>query len=161
MKCQICGQRDAVTHIKRSVGHQVSEWFVCAQCAYESGLVSSYGTSFHNVFDEVLFSPFFKGPNLVHKNCPTCRTSLEDIIRSGRVGCPECYITFYDSLSPSLRRVHGDLTHVGKTPQRYRPSTESELSALKNELEEALKLQEYERCAALRDRIRELEGGAV
>ena len=50
----------------------------------------------------------------------------------------------------------------GKIPSTAAGSVrlERELEDLRRQLNEAIAAQEYEKCAALRDRIRELEGGA-
>ena len=159
MKCQLCGQREAVTYVKRLVDHHVSEWFVCKECASETGLIPSLGSSFYTVFNDGFTSPFSKEQNNMTDCCPMCSTRLQDILQNGFVGCAGCYAAFYDQLSPSLRRMYGNSSHIGKIPQHRRQSSERKLTTLKQELEKALQLQEYERCAALRDRIRELEGG--
>ncbi|MBP3485574.1 MAG: UvrB/UvrC motif-containing protein, partial [Oscillospiraceae bacterium] len=80
--------------------------------------------------------------------------------KSGKVGCPACYATFYDRLLPMIQRLHGKTRHVGKIPAAGGEELrrEQELEALRKQLAEAVEKQEFETCASLRDRIRELEG---
>ncbi|MGP1311048.1 MAG: UvrB/UvrC motif-containing protein, partial [Phycisphaerales bacterium] len=69
--------------------------------------------------------------------------------------------TFDEQLTPLLARAHeGGAHHTGKTPGRAGLSAglHRELSSLRRELEDAIKAEEYERAASLRDRIRTLHG---
>ena len=83
-------------------------------------------------------------------------------MRSGKIGCADCYETFYDKLLPLLERLHGKTNHVGKIPNSFEEiakeeNTQNETEKLKAELDEAVKAQNYEKAAELRDRIKELE----
>jgi len=95
--------------------------------------------------------------------CEKCGSSFGDIVRSGRIGCADCYETFYDKLLPLLERVHGKTNHVGKIPNSFEEiakeeeSGQTELETLRAELDEAVKAQNYEKAAELRDKIKELE----
>lgn len=46
--------------------------------------------------------------------CEKCGSTFNDIVRSGRMGCGDCYSTFYDKLLPSFERIHGRTHHEGK-----------------------------------------------
>ena len=48
------------------------------------------------------------------ERCPTCGTSFEEVIRTGMMGCADCYDAFYEKLRPSLARIHGKAVHTGK-----------------------------------------------
>jgi protein arginine kinase activator len=94
--------------------------------------------------------------------CSGCGLRLGEIAQTGRVGCPECYRHFAQRLTPYIRRVHGPAAHTGHIPksaggQIYQKRRLSELNAA---LRDAIVLQEFERCAELRDEIAALGGGA-
>ena len=88
-------------------------------------------------------------------------------------GCSNCYAAFGSYLIPLLRRIHGSAIHTGKLPAGKFPSgvvkteplkkvqiktrAKSTLSDLKDELQEAIRLENFEQAAKLRDKIRELE----
>ena len=93
------------------------------------------------------------------KKCPVCGSTYSDIAESGKVGCPACYETFGDELSHLIQSVHGTTTHTGNVPSRHRAKKERDekRKTLRRELDEAIKAEEYERAAKLRDEIRALE----
>jgi protein arginine kinase activator len=86
-------------------------------------------------------------------SCPTCGASYGDYRRTGRISCWDCYHQFADRLEPTLKRIHGNVSHQGKKPLKE----EDELTHLRAELKERIEREEYEQAAVLRDQIRELE----
>ena len=70
-----------------------------------------------------------------------------------------CYETFRESLFPLLRKIHGSTHHVGKFPKEVESDIliERKIRELKHRLTRAIKLEEYEEAAKIRDRIKELE----
>ena len=66
-------------------------------------------------------------------------------------------------LNPLLRKIHGSESHIGKMPAM--PSSKKEavqnktelLDELKAKLARAIKFEEFEQAARLRDQIRALE----
>ena len=105
----------------------------------------------------------------MEKHCPNCGITFSQITKSGRVGCAKCYDVFYDRLIPSIKRIHGNSFHTGKRlrkPQlksgenhtiNAEVSQKSELERLSSELQNAVKNQEFEKAAQLRDKINALK----
>ncbi len=93
------------------------------------------------------------------KRCNFCGASFDEIAKSGKVGCAHCYEEFYDELLPSIRRIHGRTNHTGKLARRAGTEVRvrNEITKCKYELEQAIKTQEFEKAAELRDKIKELE----
>ncbi len=95
--------------------------------------------------------------------CPKCGTSYASFHRSGRLGCPGCYVAFREQLQPMLQQIHGRVQHAGRLPlenaeaQRSR-SRQEELTRL---MQQAVALEDFETAAQLRDQIHALaaEGG--
>ncbi len=103
--------------------------------------------------------------------CSNCRTSLASVITGNPLGCPECYAIFSDVLIAQLlsadgipthlkRSIHAkksQLLHMGKSPDHtpLAPSS-NRLTALNEALNEALKKENYEKAAWLRDQIKAL-----
>ncbi len=157
MKCQACGKHAAVTHVKTITNGELSEYFLCAECARRLG----YG----NLFAELGHSLNLLGfqPE-AEERCPCCGAAWKDIVRAGRVGCPECYRTFYDRLLPAVQRMHGSVRHQGKTPdgslpRAPEPAGKGLLLVKRRQLREAIDAEKFEDAAVLRDEIRALEGG--
>ena len=82
-----------------------------------------------------------------------------DFKKSGRLGCSQCYETFAEGLLPLLRSMHKGEQHVGKCPTRMAGNETllEQLKLLKQDLENAIKAENFETAAKLRDQIRKLE----
>jgi len=80
-------------------------------------------------------------------------------LKSRQLGCSNCYKTYGDRLVPLLRRLHGNIQYNGKFPSRAFGSIKisREIEKLKEQLNIAIKNEEYEKAAILRDQIRNLE----
>jgi len=91
--------------------------------------------------------------------CPVCGCSKERFEETGRFGCPECYKTFGPFLSPILRKLHTGLTHIGKIPRRkISPEIVRErIRFLEEDLKRAIKKEDFENAARLRDQISSLD----
>lgn len=98
--------------------------------------------------------------------CKHCGTSLEQILTGGPVGCTECYHVFEkqilsdliatDCIPPFLQKKK-ELLHVGRVPHEAKaPPIPSKLLALKEALTDALKRENYEQAALIRDQIKTL-----
>jgi protein arginine kinase activator len=88
----------------------------------------------------------------------------EDFKKIGRLGCGECYAIFRANLVPLLKRIHGSTQHVGKYPdpthvkeQKTVTKLREELEVVKTDLLKAIKKDEFEEAATLRDKVKFLE----
>ena len=162
MLCEKCGKNPATTYLKKTVNGKTSEQHLCAACAATQGWGSvwnDFSLDIHNIWGNLFAEPAAR-VRADTLRCACCGRSFGEISQSGKVGCPECYATFYDRLLPMVQRLHGKTRHTGKVPQAGSEEArrERELESLKQQLAEAVERQEFETCATLRDRIRELEG---
>ncbi|MGE9291161.1 MAG: UvrB/UvrC motif-containing protein [Puniceicoccales bacterium] len=97
--------------------------------------------------------------NKITIQCPACGCSKEKFEETGRFGCPECYQAFGPFLKPILRKMHKGLHHAGKIPKR-RLSPEvidQRIRLLTEELDQAVRIENYEDAARLRDEVRSLQ----
>jgi len=94
----------------------------------------------------------------VELKCPRCGFTQADFKKSGRLGCPECYKTFAEGLSGLLKTMHKSTRHVGKAPEALRATRENadRLKTLQIKLARAIKDENYEQAALLRDEIKQL-----
>lgn len=162
MKCQKCGANNANTHVKTIINGEFKEYDLCSDCAKKMG----YTNVFSDMEDE--FSNFlgsFFGNVLPARTqatrCEFCGTTYPEIAKTGHVGCAKCYDVFADELYPSIRRIHGNTTHCGKNSKRaenakaekpVEQTKEDKIKALKAELDKAVKEQNFEHAAELRDK---------
>lgn len=168
MLCQNCSKREATTHIKRIVNGEATESHLCSECAHSLGYDGFFGGFDIGLPD--FFSSFFGDSPFAlssakTERCAKCGSSFDDIVRTGNVGCADCYEKFHDELLASIQRIHGRTGHVGKkpatvdfSPEAPKPKTKDEIIAdKKKELERAVETQNFEQAAILRDEIKALE----
>ncbi len=168
MVCQVCGKKTATTHIKAIVNGKLTQYDLCADCAREKGyggLFPSWHLDFGSLLGGLIGT---ERPSEEVQRCEKCGASFAEIAKTGRLGCAECYRTFRSQLLPVIQRIHGTTRHKGKTPGssalRIADTNNgmvmvegSPLEEKKRQLQEAIKAQEFERAAVLRDEIKELE----
>lgn len=164
MICESCNVSQATMHVTRNINGALSEYHLCPDCAQKlgmDGLFTGFSFGLDNLIGSVMGGHFGEiSGKAPETRCDRCGVSFEDIVRSGRVGCADCYQKFYDKLLPSIQRMHGNTHHIGKIPaqQSAASARQRELDALKQQLSEAIARQEFERAAQLRDQIRQMEG---
>lgn len=103
--------------------------------------------------------------------CATCDTNLEWVKTGNPLGCSDCYPVFSDligsdfisakrvpeRLKKTLQMRRNQPLHVGRAPLKGEGIALSErLSSLNEALNEALKKENYEQAAWLRDQIKAL-----
>lgn len=162
MLCQNCGKNEATTHIKRIVNGESTQAHLCTDCAKSLGYYNDVFSEFDFNFSDMLGSFFNMAPvgaiSSSVLRCEKCGSTFNDIVRSGKIGCADCYSTFYDKLLPSLERIHGRTRHVGKCANHgVEIKKEKEITDLKSQLQQAVEKQDYEKAAQLRDKIKEIE----
>ena len=145
----------SVVSVKTITNGELSEFSLCAECARRLG----YGN---------LFAELGRGLGILELETEAqercrCGATWKEIVRTGRVGCPECYHTFYDRLVPVVQRIHGSVRHRGKVPGGNLPSPAAPaekglLLVKRRQLKEAIDAEKFEDAAVLRDEIRALEG---
>lgn len=157
MLCEKCGKNVATTHIKTSINGVVEAHHLCAQCAKLSSYVQNqFGLEnlLGSFFDDSVKSVAKADKR---KRCEGCGLCFDDIAKTGRVGCDQCYDTFFEQLLPSLQRMHGKAYHAGKRPLAAQPQPvkEDHVEQLKAQLKQAIEDEDFEQAAKLRDMIRE------
>ncbi|MBL7157911.1 MAG: UvrB/UvrC motif-containing protein [Candidatus Omnitrophica bacterium] len=166
MQCDVCKKQDATVHLTEIVDDKVKKLHLCENCAREK----SEEMEAHFGLADLLSGLADLAPTSVKETeetekisvkCPKCGFTFRDFRKIGRLGCPACYDTFKENLSPLLKKIHGSERHVGKIPSKeeVKRDTKTILANLKERLIEAIKLEEFEEAARLRDQIGEVERG--
>lgn len=91
--------------------------------------------------------------------CPTCGFRWADFDRVHRFGCPTCYEAHAPQALATLARIQPGLEHQGRRPLASATDRQAKLTRARDLLKSALKEEDYETAAALRDQIAELEAG--
>ena len=166
MRCQRCGEREAVVHLTQIVENQVTTMHLCEPCAAEKG-IESVGAGVKPLHTEFL-GTLGKGvgaglpgmEDAPHAVCATCGLTMQELRDLGRLGCVDCYKAFEGPLRELLRRLHGSTMHVG---ERYVPPDAAETPAeqqaedLRERLRQAIDDENFELAAELRDLLRTVE----
>lgn len=166
MLCDRCKKNDATVHVVKIVNGVKQELRLCEECARAgngTGLndMSSYGNSFsfQNVFSGLIdyMNQSSQNSRQAEMTCPHCNTTYGEFKKKGLMGCDKCYEYFSSTLTPVIKSVQGSLEHVGKIPVKAGEGITSKrkLIKLKEELQQAILLEEYERAASIRDEIKE------
>jgi protein arginine kinase activator len=163
MKCDICGKKEATIHVTEIVNGEVKELHICDACAQSKGMIKN-NKNFGLADFLAGLTDFGITPKDTQEledfdlRCPRCGLSFEDFKKIGRLGCGECYEAFKNGLAPLLRKIHGSNRHTGALSKE----TENENKVLKTDasndlevkLQTAIKNEEFEEAARLRDLIR-------
>ena len=156
MKCQSCNKRDAIVHLTEIKNGAKQEMHLCEHCAQEKGLPGKGHFTISELLAGITSSAQtakVKKGREVH--CPACGISLSQFQASGRFGCAECYATFRDDILPLVEKIHDHTQHTGKVPRHAtrEVSLQQEIRVQQNELQRAIKREDYEVAARVRDKI--------
>lgn len=158
MLCTNCGKNQATVHITKNVNGMTREYYLCPECAKQMDIQNPFD-SFASLFKSMF--PFAVGEGLRQaKKCPTCGSTLDEITKSGMLGCAGCYDAFEQELKPMIANLHANSTYVpdgeAKQPQPEKKNV-NETDELKNRLRKAVEEEDYELAAKLRDEIKAKE----
>jgi len=167
MLCQQCQQRPATVHLTQVINNEKREIHLCDQCANQQQMMSLISPFSINDFLTAFLGNNFMYPvnqqGTAHIQempaCKQCGMTYEQFAKSGKLGCNNCYTVFGEMLNPVFRKIHGNVSHNGKVPNRAGGEfkVRRELEQLKSSLARAIQSEEYEKAAEIRDRIREIE----
>lgn len=157
--CQICKQREATVHYTRILNQQKVEMYVCEQCAREKNELK---INIPNLISGIMGFDLMGGLHdhpVVMTKCSKCGMTVQELNKTGMLGCTNCYEVFGDSIQAMLKRIHGNVKHHGKVPVKIsgKIKEENNLRLLKEDLQKCISREDYEQAAIIRDKIRELE----
>jgi len=155
MKCNVCQVKDATVHLTQIVGDKMKKVDLCEACSKEKGVGDPTGFSLADMLLGLGASQEMEEAAGAGQVCPSCGYTHAEFKKAGRFGCPDCYTAFADGLEQLLKSMHKGLHHTGKVPTG-RASTrglDKKIAALEKKLQQAVKTENFERAAELRDEI--------
>jgi protein arginine kinase activator len=164
MQCQSCQKNEATIHLTEISDGVRTETHLCEHCAQDEGIAVKSQIPLNELLSSLLAAQpedtdAFGDSD--HKAvCPNCGFTLEQFRKEALLGCPHDYEIFQKSLLPLIARAHdGKTFHCGKVPSKTSFSTKKQIQlvALRQQLETAVKNEDYELAARLRDKINQLE----
>lgn len=168
MLCQACKERAATIHLTEVNNGQRAETHLCQQCAQQQGLSIKSQIPLNELLNTLLSSQAEKtsgeGETALAAGsehaCPVCGMTLQRFAKDPLLGCEHDYTEFQPELMPLIERSqNGKNHHCGKVPSRTskQDRNQIELAKLRRQLEQAIKDEDYEHAAKLRDQIQALE----
>lgn len=154
MKCEHCGKNEVTFVYRSNINGHVEEKHLCGDCAQQLGY--AFAAQSRQMMQDVFGDSFFGGlltpmPNLLGRRGWLLEDPFDD---------------FFADM-PALRAAPAQKTQETEAPKEQpelvEPAEQSRFSrlrqhnALKLELRKAIRQEEYERAAELRDQIRALE----
>jgi len=165
MKCQICQNNDASIKFTHIINGVKSEAYFCQKCAEEKGMDNPF-QAMQPFLEQMMLAMIQEKREkeisravYSQKICTGCGLSFQSFLDSGRLGCPKCYVSFRDELKPLLRRIHGTTRHESARHVKSENARHQIIEKLRKELATAVEEEEFERAAALRDKVRQLMRG--
>ena len=165
MKCMKCGIKEATVHTYVSVDGNMRKTDLCDDCAKQLNINTGFGE--YGLFDKIFGgSPMgllpglfklFDAPTTQALSCPQCKTTGEEFVKTGFVGCPDCYKVFEPLIVQTVKKLQQSDRHVGKVPNGA-VNAEKEEARLKAELQAAIDANDYAKLSELGERLKKLVG---
>ncbi len=164
MFCQACKKNEATIHLTEITDGKRLEMHLCQTCAVEQGIAAKSQMSLNELLSSLLAAAPDDDQVYADLNadtvCPVCGETLSLFRKDALLGCPNDYEVFEKVLAPLIEKAHdGATTHKGKLPSRAPADTlkQTRMLSLKQQLADAVKAEDYETAAKLRDKIAQIE----
>lgn len=189
MMCSNCGKQEANFVYTEIINGVKKEIRLCSDCADKLGFLENMSFNmpsldFSNFFGDFLNEYNTLMPSIFSERekalkCSKCGMDYEEFLRTGKFGCSNCYEVFQERIEPLLKQLHGDTRFLGKKSNNIIKSSKlkdletieneegngkavnNKLDTLKEELKQAVRVENYEKAAEIRDKINEIEGKTV
>ena len=156
--CEECFCRAANIHLMQITGAAQQSVFLCEECARKHGISISFDDSPEERIAVEECAPEKEPDDRV---CSVCGMKFAEYAGKGRLGCPSCYSAFESDVTALQRRFDDADDYRGKRYRQEMPHMErnaqDDLVLLQNELESAVRNEQFERAAFLRDAINHLD----
>jgi len=127
MKCSNCKQNEATVKFLQIINGEKTELFLCENCAEEIGIdnldftlpmdFSSFISEFFDNFEEQeLLSALTESK---HEKCNNCGLSYDEFVKTGKLGCIDCYDVFRDRIDLITKNIQGSSEHKGKRVGKF------------------------------------------
>lgn len=158
-KCDRCDRPATVHEVTVKSGAKI-ERHLCEQCAREEGIVATNFAPINELITKFVMSHGAgikqSGAGSKPKTCEACGTTFAEFKKRGLLGCGACYKAFEEAIGPIVERMQEGATHhVGKVPRRCGTDADRQerISLLRRQLNDAIRAEQYERAALLRDQL--------
>ncbi|NCC68127.1 MAG: hypothetical protein EOM14_08040 [Clostridia bacterium] len=160
MKCEKCGNNEATFHYQSNINGEVTEYHYCTECAEKEGLGNVFSMRPRSMFNSFwgnsfgsLMSGFFDDPFMGFGRSLMAPVMTLPQVRI-MVGDPEQSCGCGENSTECAEKAKDNIPEDAGEEIR----SKRELFALKHQLKAAVRAEEFEKAAELRDKIRSIEG---
>lgn len=160
MLCQKCHKNLATVRYAEVVNGKVTDLHLCAECLAKHQENATAGFELTgSIASRAGGGTRAEKTTRQRRACKSCGTQLVSITDTGRVGCAGCYSMFAEDIEPVIAGIHGNVHHLGKNPTvtDSRANLRATLQTKRALLRAAVRNEQYEDAAALRDSIQSIE----
>jgi protein arginine kinase activator len=160
MQCEICKEKTATVHLTEIVDGQRTESHLCQACAQKEGITVKSQLSLNELLSSLIAAhqqtDGTAASEKLDKVCGQCGMTMEQFRKQALLGCPNDYKVFEDNLRDVIEKTQdGNLQHIGKVPpSALNAQSQTAIDDLKRQLDAAVKAEDYELAAKLRDQIK-------
>ena len=152
MKCDGCGAQNAQIAFHVLFGGKKVIRNYCPRCAQmlRRGDSLSMQIAVVNALPDDLLAGL--------SPCKVCGTTVEDLQKTGRMGCAACYTAFAPVAEEVFKKLGGMKRETSEKvkEESLLTDTQKQIAALRSDLAQAVTAEEYERAAQIRDTINAL-----
>jgi len=164
MQCEICASKAATIHLTEIINGQRSERHLCQGCAQAEGIAVENQLSLNELLSSLLAAgeQVDSPQDFDRPGCEDCGMTFDEFKSGGLLGCANDYEVFGDALESVIEKTQdGNTAHIGKVPEGFDAETQqvprSDIRKLQLQLEVAVKNEDYELAAKLRDEIKKMQ----
>ncbi len=170
MQCEYCDSK-ATVFFTQIIDGESTKSCLCDECAIKHGVTDPEGFLLGDMLpptktqpsppkndDSTGNAPDAPPPRKSSDICPGCGFAFDDLKKTGRLGCSRCYTFFRQEILRNLSSMHKGTHHTGRVPKGMLEAFEKRqrLEELNLQMEDAIRTEDYEKAATLRDQIRRL-----
>ena len=148
-RCQSCKAKEAEIKCIVVIDGERIEKKLCVDCARIAGIDEQAKMNRSKAKEFVV-----SANNKTDLICPQCKLAYSNFLNSGQLGCPTCYSAFGTALRDILKGIHSSSYHRGRGPGE---ENSMDIAQLRWKLSEAVREEDFELAAKLRDEIRVIE----
>ncbi|MDR0535288.1 MAG: UvrB/UvrC motif-containing protein [Puniceicoccales bacterium] len=178
--CSVCG-KPANVHLTQISTNEVTKVHLCESCAskkealddpilpivkmlalFQTKTVEEAGENAPESTAHTCGGTCQSCASTAAKTCPRCGFTGVEFLKIRRLGCAVCYKTFEEEINLILPNIQPGVTHDGKIPSGIALSgaIKETIAKAREDMAAAIKSENYEAAARLRDDIRRLETAA-
>jgi protein arginine kinase activator len=154
MHCSICGASDAPFTIEDVINGKRLHFYLCADCAATQDVAAALTgpiISLADIFSALASAGRNQPEGLSGTQCPACGLSFT-AYRDGAAACVKCTDAFAVRIVPLLRK-----TNSGRAKNAQPAHDQDIIDGLTQEMLRAVREENYEHAAVLRDEIRKIK----